>query len=86
MTMHPVARLFMRDTLMDRAVAEETLREIAELNKGLLVGGFNVDVVILAIYWLLSKETDEGGVQVLTSSEIDDKINDCLSVIYAGLI
>lgn len=66
------------------AHCKSVMLEVQERNPALLIGGYHIDAAIMGIWVSLQMESVER--VVLTDDEIYDRITECLSVMYAGLI
>ena len=77
---HPEAKELAINLGMDSLTLEALLSWAARKNPMALIGGFNVDVVIVAAAWALSCEDD------LTHAQVQEKIQSIIEVYMSGLV
>lgn len=70
----------------DHPEVRHVLAQVQKTNPMLLIGGYNVDEAIWAIYQTLMHEQGKLNDDYLSTDEVYSRIDGCLQVMYAGLI
>lgn len=89
---NPLAVTVGRDLGMDLRSMKELISQVQEYNPGLLIGGYNADIIVIAIAGVLSKEDyfqNEHGSDAWADTDreaILARINETLSGLYTGVI
>lgn len=90
MAIHAWAEAAAQRAGLNKEHAEEILLQISKRNPALLIGGFTVDVAIIGVWLALMEEDfdtgDSANGYVLSDDEINQRVDETLQVMYAGLV
>lgn len=83
MLIHPIARDLAERLKIDETHAIEAVYNVGREIPNFLVGGYLIDIGIVAMYHMLVEETDQGGVRLYTRRDIVRRIAKAMEVAYA---